>query len=87
MRMIDGEALYKRLQAWYIERGLNDREVHFSLRDMEMNINGAPTLAAACCEDCAYSRAKKSGVFLHCEYWNRSCFDDDFCSRGRRKKE
>ena len=44
MRLIDGEALYKSLADLYKERGFNDREIHFSLKDMEMNINGAPAV-------------------------------------------
>jgi len=53
-------------------------------------INNAPIVDAVPvvrCKDCQYSRPKKSGIKLHCAWWYRSVEDEDFCSRGRRKKE
>lgn len=39
------------------------------------------------CKDCQYSRPKKSGIKLHCAWWYRGVYDDDFCSSGKRRKD
>lgn len=50
----------------------------------------APTVDAievVRCKDCQYSRPKKSGIKLHCAWWYRGVYEDDFCSSGKRRKD
>lgn len=91
MRLIDGDALYESLADLYKERGFNDREVHFSLKDMEMNINGAPAVEVVLnftgvdvvrCKDCRHyedNRCSQLEYFFHKE--------DDYCSWGERRED
>ena len=39
------------------------------------------------CKDCQYSRPNKSGIKLHCAWWYRGVYDDDFCSSGKRRND
>ena len=53
-------------------------------------VESAPTVDAVPvvrCKDCKYSRPKKSGIKLHCAWWYRSVYDDDFCSSGKRRND
>lgn len=100
MRLIDGEALYKSLADLYKERGFNDREIHFSLKDMEMNINGAPAVDVVLnftgvdvvrCKDCKYCsvdmRADGNAPDYVCIEMDCGVEADGFCSWGERRED
>lgn len=61
-----------------------DKAMIVDLVDEQPTVDAVPVVR---CKDCQYSRPKKSGIKLHCAWWYRSVYDDDFCSSGKRRKD
>ena len=98
MRPIDGGAFLNRMEDFCRYMGWNPNDKHFSLNDLIINIEKAPTVDVVPvmrCADCKYFQynVRQDGSLLHnvdeyeCRHWCRSCDPTDFCSYGERGRE
>lgn len=96
MRLIDAEELFEKLKDLYEYAGWDEREVHFSLRDLESNISLTSTIEAdmglVLCSECKYNPNNPRvyadddvvGTYTFCEYLISK---NGFCSCGRRPND
>lgn len=91
MRLIDADALYASLEELYDRFGCEATEVHFSLADMEMNINGEETVDAVevvRCKNCQHLYINDGGRrFCYMHGHDMSADEmDAYCSYGEVKE-
>ena len=70
VRLIDADVFFYHMAEMYIRQGWQSEEIHFSLRDILMNLDNEKTAVKGKivhCRDCEYFR-KRTGM---CDYWSK----------------
>ena len=69
MRLIDADNFIEQMRALYAQEGWKDRDIHFSLADLECNIEMMPTICdAELVERAVYEQSEKAGQILDTQY-------------------
>ena len=92
MGLIDADKFLQNMTDLYRQAGWNEREVHFSLVDLQMNIFMEDTIPIPVirCKDCKYSSPNQvygCRINSFAGDLDERMYSDDFCSMAERKEE
>lgn len=94
MRLIDANDFIEKMHELYEQAKWGKREIHFSLADLECNVDMMPTIDAVPvirCKDCKYASMTYDDECKYCDIWfpDEAIYldGDNFCSAAERKEE